>query len=168
MSVTDHKARAPESIPFAVITVSDTRTVATDESGRTALELIEAAGHAVVSRTIVRDDQDAIRAAVIDSIAAGALAVYLTGGTGLSPRDRTPEAVAPMLDLVLPGFGELFRRLSFDEIGPAAMLSRALAGIRGDRAVFVTPGSPAAVRLALARLVLPEAGHILAQAARQR
>jgi molybdenum cofactor biosynthesis protein B len=148
-----------------VITVSDTRTVADDTGGALACELLEAAGHRIVFRELVKDDADAIRAALGAALAsAECAAVILTGGTGVAPRDVTPEAVAPLLDRPLPGFGELFRQLSFAEIGAAALVSRALAGLASGTAVFALPGSRAAVRLALERLILPELGHLVGEA----
>jgi molybdenum cofactor biosynthesis protein B len=163
-----HHASAPKSVGCAVITVSDTRAPETDSGGDLLAELIAGAGHPVVSREIVRDDIAAIRAAVERALATEACrAVMLTGGTGTSPRDVTPEAVRPLLERELPGFGELFRMLSFQEIGPAAMLSRAFAGSRGGKVVFGLPGSPAAIRLALERLALPELGHLVGEATKR-
>ena len=163
-----HHASAPRRIGCALITVSDTRTPATDSGGDLLAELVAAAGHPLVSREIVRDDAAQIRAAAERALANAACgAVLLTGGTGTSPRDVTPEAVRPLLERELPGFGELFRMLSFQEIGPAAMLSRAFAGSRAGKAVFGLPGSPAAIRLALERLVLPELGHVVGEATKQ-
>ncbi|HVP28619.1 MAG TPA: MogA/MoaB family molybdenum cofactor biosynthesis protein [Myxococcota bacterium] len=157
------------TVPTVVITVSDTRTVETDAGGALAEALLQAAGHAVVSREIVRDEPAAIAAAVEGALARpGVGAVVLTGGTGVAPRDVTPEAVEPLLERVIPGFGELFRMLSFEEIGSAALLSRALAGMARGRVVFVLPGSRGAVRLALERLVLPELGHLAAEAVKRR
>jgi molybdenum cofactor biosynthesis protein B len=159
-----HRAYAPRSVGCLVLTVSDTRTPDDDTSGKAIAERLEAAGHIVVERRVVRDEPDAIRAAVLHGIALPAVdAVIATGGTGVSPRDSTPEVVEPLLEKVLHGFGELFRALSFAEIGPAAMLSRALAGTAGRTAVFVTPGSSGAVRLALDRLILPELPHLVGQ-----
>jgi molybdenum cofactor biosynthesis protein B len=163
-----HHASAPKSVGCAVITVSDTRAPDTDGGGDLLAELIAGAGHPVVSREIVRDDIAAIRGAVERALATEACrAVMLTGGTGTSPRDVTPEAVRPLLERELPGFGELFRMLSFQEIGPAAMLSRAFAGSRGGKVVFGLPGSPAAIRLALERLALPELGHLVGEATKR-
>jgi molybdenum cofactor biosynthesis protein B len=151
-----------------VITVSDTRTPETDTGGALLAELLAAAGHALASREIVRDDVAEIRAAAERALANEAVgAVLLTGGTGTSPRDVTPEAVRPLLERELPGFGELFRMLSFAEIGPAAMLSRAFAGSRAGKVVFGLPGSPAAIRLALERLALPELGHLVGEATKR-
>lgn len=164
MSIDAHRAAAPAAIPFALLTVSDTRTLDTDKSGLTAAELLTQGGMVVTARRIVRDEPDAIRAAVLELLATPARALYLTGGTGIAPRDRTPDTVAPLLERELPGFGEIFRHLSFLEIGTAAILSRALCGLRQGKVVFVTPGSTGAVRLAVTRLVLPEVGHILAEA----
>jgi molybdenum cofactor biosynthesis protein B len=148
-----------------VLTVSDTRSLETDSGGALAVELLEGAGQPVVRRELVRDEPSEIAAALRRALADEAVAaVVLTGGTGISPRDVTPEAVTPLLERTLPGFGELFRQLSYAEIGPAAMLSRALAGLAAGRPVFVLPGSRGALRLALERLILPELGHLAGEA----
>lgn len=152
---------------FALLTVSDSRTAATDSGGARLAELVEVAGHVVVSRRLVRDDSAAISAAVLEALAAPATDVVLvTGGSGVAPRDVTIEAVTPLFDRELPGFGELFRALSFAAIGAAAMLSRATAGVARGKAIFLLPGSPAALELAMERLIVPEIGHLLAQARR--
>ncbi len=148
---------------ISVIVVSDTRSLADDVGGRLLAELAATAGHDVLSREVVPDDLDRIRAAIDRVSAAGADVILLTGGTGVSPRDRTPEAVEPLFNRKLPGFGEIFRVLSFQEIGAAAMVSRATAGLVGRAAVFALPGSPAGCRLAMERLILPELGHLLSQ-----
>lgn len=167
MSVETHRAAARQSVPCALITVSDTRTDATDRSGHAIQALLLAAGHTVTSRTIVPDESPAIAGAVRIALEDPAtLAVITTGGTGVSHRDSTPEAVGPFIEKPLAGFGELFRLLSFGEIGSAAMLSRALAGTCGRKAIFVLPGSEGSVRLALSRLIVPELGHILAELAK--
>ena len=154
---------------MCVLTVSDTRTLETDSGGARVAELLAAAGHAVVAREIVRDDAAAIAAALRAALARdGVDAVILTGGTGVAPRDVTPEAVEPLLDRVVPGFGELFRMLSYQDIGSAAMLSRALAGLVRGRVVFALPGSRGAVELAMEKLVLPEIGHLLGEARKAR
>lgn len=159
-----HRALAPESIGFAVLTVSDSRTAADDTSGRRIEELAIGAGHRVVERRLVGDETAAIRPAVAELAAlAGVDVVVIAGGTGFSPRDVTLEAVAPLLDRVIEGFGELFRMLSYEQVRAAAILSRATAGLIEDRAVFVLPGSPKAVELAMEKLILPEAGHLLGQ-----
>jgi molybdenum cofactor biosynthesis protein B len=164
-----HRQHALDVVPCAVITVSDTRTLETDTGGALVQDLLLGAGHQVVDRVIVRDDANAIAAALRAALGAeGVRAVLLTGGTGVAPRDVTPDAVEPLLERVVPGFGEIFRTLSYDDIGSAALLSRALAGIAAGRVVFVMPGSRGAVRLAMERLVLPEIGHLAAEAARTR
>jgi molybdenum cofactor biosynthesis protein B len=165
VSAEEHRARAPAAPPkLTVVTVSDSRTPATDSGGDLAAALIAAAGFTLAGRELVPDDEDLIGSRVRALLAAGtADVVLLTGGTGISPRDRTVEAVAPLLDRRLDGYGELFRMLSFAEIGAAAMLSRAVAGVAGRTVVFTMPGSPAGVRLALERLILPELRHLLGQ-----
>jgi molybdenum cofactor biosynthesis protein B len=151
-----------------VITVSDTRSLADDTGGALVCELLEAAGHRVALRELVTDDAGAIRAALERALAsAGCAAVVLTGGTGIAPRDVTPEAIGPLLDRLLPGFGELFRQLSFADIGSAALLSRAFGGLARGKPVFALPGSRAAVRLALERLILPELGHLAFEAGKR-
>lgn len=168
MSVEEHREESRESVlGFALLTVSDTRNERTDKGGGLLVALVAGAGHRVVSRGLVRDDIGEIRAEVMAALALPEVdAVLVTGGTGLAPRDLTVEAVTPLFDREIPGFGELFRMLSFAEIGAAAMLSRAAAGLVSGRAIFLLPGSPAAVELALSRLVMPEIGHLLAQARR--
>jgi molybdenum cofactor biosynthesis protein B len=164
-----HRHAAASRVPTLVVTVSDTRTHETDSGGALVAELLAGAGHEVVRREIVRDERDAIAAAVRRGLAEpGVRALVLTGGTGVAPRDVTPDTVEPLLERVVPGFGELFRFLSFQEIGSAALLSRALAGIAAGRVVFVLPGSRGAVRLALEKLVLPELGHLAAEAVKVR
>jgi len=147
----------------ATLTVSDTRTEADDKSGQTLRALLAEAGFVEGPRAIVRDDVEAIRGAVRDALAAGDVdAVILTGGTGIAPRDQTYEAVAAMLDKTLDGFGEAFRRLSWDEIGPRAILSRAVAGTVGRAVVIALPGSTAAVRLAVTKIIAPTLPHAVA------
>lgn len=158
----EHRAAGPSAIGIYVITVSDTRGEAEDRSGKLLAELFGAAGHAVRDRVIVPDDGAAITSAIQAAEKDDAVrAIVLNGGTGIARRDVTVEAVSPLLGKVLPGFGELFRQLSFAEIGSAALLSRALAGTRGRRIVFVLPGSTNAVRLAAEKLILPELPHLV-------
>lgn len=146
----------------AVLTVSDSRTPETDEGGRWIAEALEGAGHRVVARALVRDEPAEVEARLMEWLEAGEAEVILTtGGTGISRRDTTVEVVERLLDRRLEGFGELFRMLSHREIGAAAMLSRAVAGLAGRSAIFALPGSPAAVRLALGELILPELPHLL-------
>lgn len=158
VAVGKHKAHAPERVACAVITISDSRTEGTDESGRLLKSMLTAAGHTVPVYLVVKDDPDAIASAVSDS-AETCEAIVTNGGTGLSPHDVTIEALTPHLEKILPGFGELFRMLSYREIGSAAMMSRALAGVYRGRLLFCLPGSPKAVELAAKSLILPELGH---------
>ena len=146
----------------AVITVSDTRRGKADLGGALAARLVERAGHSAPVRAWVRDEPRAIRRAAAQALARRDVdCVILTGGTGLSPRDRTPESLAPLIETWLPGFGELFRALSMKQVGAAAWLSRAAAGIAKGRLVVTLPGSPAGVELALRRLLLPELAHAM-------
>jgi molybdenum cofactor biosynthesis protein B len=160
--VEEHKAHSPARVRCVVCTVSDSKTPATDTSGRLIRELLTGAGHEVVSHHLVRDEPTQVHA-VIDQACShpGVQVLIFTGGTGIAPRDQTFEAIDALLEKRLPGFGELFRSLSYQEIGSAAMLSRAQAGVRAGRAVFSLPGSPAACRLAVERLILPELSHIV-------
>jgi molybdopterin adenylyltransferase len=167
MSAEQHRSYAPSTLGFGVITVSDSRTAGDDTSGRALRDLAEAAGHRVEGSALVPDDVAAIRGAVREMLGLpGVDVVVLTGGTGFSPRDVTLDAVLPLLEKPVEGFGELFRMLSYEQVGAAAMLSRAAAGLAGTRAVFLLPGSPKAVTLAMEKLILPEAGHLLGQARR--
>jgi molybdenum cofactor biosynthesis protein B len=163
----EHKASAPTSASCYVLTVSDTKNQETDTSGALIRQLLTAAGHRVAGAAIVRDEPAEVarlvRAACADP---GVQVVILTGGTGITSRDSTFEAVEALLDKRLPGFGELFRMLSFDEIGAAAMLSRAQMGVHARRVVVSLPGSPNACRLALEKLVIPELGHLLREVGR--
>jgi molybdenum cofactor biosynthesis protein B len=164
VSQEEHKAHAPAAVACFVLTVSDTRTPETDTGGRAIRELLEQAGHRVAGQAIVRDDPDQVTATLRKQLGEAAVRVVITtGGTGITSRDGTFEAVDKLLEKRLDGFGELFRMLSFQEIGPAAMMSRATAGTVGRSAIFVLPGSPDAVRLAMTRLILPELGHVVQQ-----
>ena len=163
----EHRATAPKTVGCFVLTVSDTKTPETDTSGAVIRELLTAAGHRVSGSAIVRDEPAEVARIVRDACARDDVqAVVLTGGTGVTSRDSTYEAVEALLDKRLPGFGELFRMLSFQEIGAAAMLSRAQLGIHARRIVVSLPGSPNACRLALERLLIPELGHLLREATR--
>jgi molybdenum cofactor biosynthesis protein B len=163
----EHKATAPKSVGCFVLTVSDTKNPETDTSGTVIRELLTAAGHRVAGSAIVRDEPAEVARLVRDACARDDVqTVILTGGTGITSRDSTYEAVEALLDKRLPGFGELFRMLSFQEIGAAAMLSRAQMGIHARRIVVSLPGSPNACRLALDKLLIPELGHLLREASR--
>lgn len=161
MSVADHKKAGPRSVGCAVVTVSDTRSPATDTSGALLKARLESGGHRIVSYEILPDEPARIRDRVRALAEADVEAVLLSGGTGIAPRDTTYEAVVGILDRRLDGFGELFRSLSYQEIGTAAMLSRAVAGTLRSTIVFAMPGSTGACELAIDRLVLPELSHIV-------
>jgi molybdenum cofactor biosynthesis protein B len=165
--VAEHKAHAPARVRCVVCTVSDSKTPETDTSGRLIRERLAAAGHEVVSYHVVRDEPREVHAVIHQACThPGVQAIIFTGGTGIAPRDQTFEAIDALLEKRLPGFGELFRLLSYQEVGSAAMLSRAQAGIRAGRVVFSLPGSPAACQLAVERLILPELPHIAGLLAR--
>jgi len=157
----EHRKAGPRSVKVFVVTASDTRGEAEDASGAWLKEAAAKAGHVVVGHRIVPDEPGAIRAALGEAAAAGAEAVVLNGGTGVAVRDRTYEAVAGLLEKRLDGFGELFRMLSWQEIGSAAMMSRAVAGIWQGRVLFSLPGSTAAVTLAWEKLIAPELSHLV-------
>jgi molybdenum cofactor biosynthesis protein B len=162
-----HKERAPAYAKVYVITCSDSRTEASDEGGRLIKSRLADRGHVVAGSAIVPDDPARILEELGFARAAGAQVALVTGGTGLSSRDSTFEAISGVISRPLPGFGELFRMLSFEEIGAAAMLSRAIAGVtREGLLVFAMPGSPAAVKLACDKLILPELGHLLEELSR--
>lgn len=163
MSVEEHKKEAPKSVACMILTVSDTRTLETDKSGAIMKEMLLGAGFEVVTHIIIQDDytkiQEQIRYA---DLHLSIEALLINGGTGITFRDTTYEAVSSMLDKDLPGFGELFRYLSYEkDIGPAAMLSRATAGVRGETVIFSTPGSSGAVKLAMKELIIPELAHVI-------
>jgi molybdenum cofactor biosynthesis protein B len=155
-----HRSDAPSTIRYYVLTISDTRTAASDTSGNAIVEVLAARGHVLSGRQIVRDDPALVRTA-IQQQQHYADVIITTGGTGITSRDSTYEAIASMLQKRLDGFGELFRMLSYEEIGSAAMMSRACAGTIGRTAVFSLPGSEAAVRLAVSKLIAPEIGHVV-------
>lgn len=162
MGVEEHRARGARAVACAIVTVSDTRTAATDTSGALTRDLLVRAGHAAADPVILPDEPARVRAHVEALLAdAGVDAVLVNGGTGLAPRDTTYEAIAALLEKRLDGFGELFRMLSYEQIGAAAMLSRAVAGVARGRVVVSMPGSTAAVELAMTRLVVPELGHMV-------
>lgn len=161
----DHKQQGPRSVRCFVLTVSDTRTQETDTGGRAVAELLVAGGHTVVSRAIVKDDAALVRLAVEEQLESNEVDVVITtGGTGIASRDSTYEAVDSLLEKRLDGFGELFRMLSYAQVGAAAMMSRATAGLARGHIVIALPGSEAAVRLAMEKLVVPELGHMVQQA----
>lgn len=162
MSVQRHRQEAPSSLGFGVLTVSDTRDEKSDVSGPKIRQRITDAGHRVVEAILEPDHPVEIRWAVQGLLTDPEIdVIVVTGGTGLSPRDVTLEAVVPLFERPIEGFGELFRMLSWEQVGAAAMLSRATAGVVGRRAIFLLPGSPKAVELAMERLILPEVAHLV-------
>jgi len=167
MSHLEHRKASPESVSCAVITISDSRTEADDESGKLYRELLTQNGHKVLAYALLKNDATVIRQKILDLLKMDSLQVIITsGGTGLSHRDVTVETVTPLLEKKLEGFGELFRSLSYQEIGTSAILSRSVAGASGGRVILCLPGSLGATRLALEKIILPEIGHMVREATR--
>jgi molybdenum cofactor biosynthesis protein B len=165
-TVAEHKAHAPVHVSAFVVTCSDSRDESKDESGRVLRELLEAEGHSVSGYRLIKDEPESIRAMLKEAREAGARAVIFNGGTGISRRDSTVETLQGLFEKTLPGFGELFRALSYKEIGSAAMMSRATAGTYEGMILFALPGSPKAVRLGMQKLILPELGHAVRELTR--
>jgi molybdenum cofactor biosynthesis protein B len=162
-----HKATSPATVRCYVLTISDTRQAANDTSGLAIAELLEGSGHELAGRSIVRDDPEAIRSVLQEQLdGSSAHVIITTGGTGITSRDSTYEVVSNLLEKRLEGFGEIFRMLSFHEIGPSAMLSRACAGTAQGKIIVSLPGSENAVRLAMNKLLLPELGHLVRELSR--
>jgi molybdenum cofactor biosynthesis protein B len=167
MSVHEHKMRAPSHVSCFVLTVSDTRTEDTDTSGQAIEQMLSEAGHFVAGRVVVKDEPADVARLVADQLANDDVQVIITtGGTGITSRDSTYEAISELLDKRLDGFGELFRMLSYHEIGPAAMMSRAVAGLAHGKIIVSLPGSEQAVRLGMSKLVIPELRHMVQQASK--
>lgn len=161
-STQQHRQEAPSSVTCAVLTISDTRNANDDKSGQIIRENLDWRGHEVVAYAIVRDDPEGIIAQLHEWIARDDIrAIVTNGGTGIARRDTTYDVVSRLLDKELTGFGELFRMLSYPEIGAAAMLSRAVAGVSGRTALFCLPGSSNAVKLGMEKLVAPELAHVV-------
>lgn len=163
MSVMEHKHLAPNTVNCMIVTISDTRSMETDKSGKLMIDELETAGHRIVDYSVIADEKQEIVKKILEGTASSSIDVILTnGGTGIADRDVTIEAVQSLISKEIPGFGELFRMLSYTEdIGSAAILSRAIAGVRDKTAIFSTPGSSGAVRLAMDKLILPEMAHIV-------
>ena len=170
VSTEEHRSQAPESVRAFILVVSDSRTLETDRGGALIEELLQKSGHEVLSRQIVRDEIPAVEGAVKDAMNGenAPEVILVTGGSGIGARDITPEALRPLLTKELPGFGEVFRVLSFEEVGAATMLSRAFAGVIGKTLLFALPGSTNAVKLAMEKLVLPDLGHLVREVHPQR
>jgi molybdenum cofactor biosynthesis protein B len=168
VSLEQHRAEGARALRFAVITISDTRDASTDRGGPLLVEGVEKAGHAVTHRTICRDEALEIERSVRAAVERDDVDLVLTtGGTGIAPRDVTFPTLERLFESSIPGFGELFRALSYREIGSAAILSRATAGLVGGKVVLALPGSPKALELALREIVLKEAGHLVSQTRRR-
>jgi molybdenum cofactor biosynthesis protein B len=164
-SVKEHKAAAKASLKIAIVTVSDTRTLETDTSGLLIDQISTQAGHEVAWRKIVRDEPAEIQNVIAESQSDPSIqAILITGGTGISPRDQTVETLENLFTKTIPGYGELFRWLSYQEIGPSCILSRATAGLIGHRVVLLMPGSRAAVKLAMEKIIVPELPHLVREA----
>ncbi len=163
----EHSRQAPSNIRCAVITVSDTRTLETDTGGQTLIEHLVESGHSLIVREIIPDEPAPMRSLLETLCRQDDIdAVLLTGGTGVTSRDQTYETVTALLDKPLPGYGELFRWLSYQEIGPAAILSRAVGGVSNGTLLLTMPGSPAAVRLAMKKIIVPQIGHLVRETRR--
>lgn len=164
-STTQHRQESPRSVRVAVVTVSDTRTIETDRGGQLVVDMLASSGHTIAGREITPDEPARIRSLIEKFADPQAIdAVLITGGTGITARDQTYETISGLLTKTMPGYGELFRMLSYEEIGPAAMLSRAIGGVMGGVLVLTMPGSVAAVRLAMEKLIVPEIGHLVYEA----
>ncbi|MEM3784040.1 MAG: MogA/MoaB family molybdenum cofactor biosynthesis protein [Candidatus Bathyarchaeia archaeon] len=171
-SVERHRAESPKRLSFGIIVVSTSRYYKSkkgekirDESGDLIEELVKSSGHLVAFRKIIPDDKSLIEESVRHSLeSAQADAIVFCGGTGIAPSDLTIETVSPFMEKILPGFGEIFRLLSYERIGSAAVLSRAMAGVAKGKVFFCIPGSPDAVRVCFEKLILPEAAHIVKHA----
>lgn len=157
----EHKEHAPRSVSFVIVTVSDSRDLFNDASGGLLADLAQRAGHRVVRRALARDEASEIRDALRGGLVDGVDVIIFTGGTGIARRDVTIDTVATRFVKTIPGFGELFRWVSYQEMGSAAMASRAEAGVIADKLVFLLPGSPDACRLAMERFILPEVSHLV-------
>ena len=167
MSHVEHRRTSIQSVQCFILTISDTRTEQTDTGGRIIADLLSSSGHQVVGKTIVSDDPENIRIEIETRLSEQAIqAIITTGGTGISLRDQTYEVISGLLDKKIDGFGELFRSLSYEEVGSAAMLSRACAGTARGKIVICVPGSENAIRLAMTRLVIPELGHLIREVQR--
>jgi len=167
MGYKEHKDRAPKSVSCAVLTISDTRTELDDESGRLIRQKLIDSGHQVTSYCILKDEADPIEKKIHELLREEELQVIIAnGGTGVSRRDITVETVYPMLEKKLDGFGELFRSLTYQEIGTGSIMSRAIAGVARGKVIICLPGSPEATNLAMDKIILPEIGHMVREATR--
>ncbi len=167
MSYKEHKQKAPQSVNCAVLTISDSRTEENDESGKLIRQKLSQNGHRIISYSILKNDKDSIGKEIHELLRQEELQVIITsGGTGASHRDVTVETISPFLEKKLDGFGELFRFLSYQEIGTSSIMSRAIAGVVGGKIILCLPGSLEAANLAMDKIILPEIGHLVREATR--
>ncbi len=167
MGYEEHKQKAPRSVSCAVLTISDSRTEQDDESGKLTKQRLSDNGHRVLSYSILKNEADSIKKKIYELLRQEELQVIITsGGTGVSHRDITVETISPILEKKLDGFGELFRSLSYQEIGTTSIMSRAIAGVVGGKVILCLPGSPEAAKLAMDKVILPEIGHLVREATR--
>jgi len=167
VSYQEHKQKAPRSVSCAVLTISDSRTELDDESGKLIRQKLSQSGHRVMFYSILKNEADSIKKKIHELLKQQELQVIITsGGTGVSHRDITVETIAPILEKKLDGFGQLFRFLSYQEIGTAAIMSRAFAGVAQRKVILCLPGSPGAANLAMDKIILPEIGHMVREATR--
>jgi len=167
VSYQEHKREAPQSVSCAVLTISDSRTEQDDESGKLLRQRLGQNGHQVIFYAILKNDSEAIKKKINELLSQKELQVIITsGGTGVSHRDITVETVDSILEKKLDGFGELFRSLSYQEIGTASIMSRAIAGVAGGKVIICLPGSLGAAKLAIDKIILPEIGHLVREATR--
>ena len=167
MGYQEHKYKGPKSVSCAVLTISDTRTEQDDESGRLIRQKLSEAGHRVILHCVLKNETDSIQKKIYELLKEEALQVIIAiGGTGVSHRDITIETIYPILEKKLDGFGELFRFLTYSEIGTGSIMSRAIAGVARGKVIFCLPGSPEAGKLAMDKIILPELGHLVMEATR--
>jgi len=167
VSYQEHRQKAPQSVSCAVLTISDTRTEQDDESGRLIRQKLSQNGHRVIAYSILKNEADSIKKKINELLRQEELQVIITsGGTGASHRDITVETIVPILEKKLDGFGELFRFLSYQEIGTASIMSRAVAGVVEGKVILCLPGSSGAANLAMDKIILPEIGHLVREAMR--
>ena len=165
MGYQEHKQKAPRKVSGAVLTISDTRTEQDDDSGQLIKQKLSENGHRVIAYAVLKDEAELIKKKILELLEQGEIQVIITnGGTGVSRRDITIEAIEPILEKKLDGFGELFRFLTYQEIDTVSIMSRAIAGVVKGKIIICLPGSPGAAKLAMDRIILPEIGHLVREA----
>ncbi|MFC2059891.1 molybdenum cofactor biosynthesis protein B [Chloroflexota bacterium] len=166
MGYLEHKHESPTSVSCAILTISDSRTEPDDDSGRLIRQRLEDNNHRVIAHGILKNDADSIKKEIHELLGGEAQIIIASGGTGIGSRDVTVETISPILDKKLDGFGELFRSLTYHEIGTGSIMSRAMAGVARGKVIICLPGSPDAANLAMDRIILPEMGHLVREATR--